>query len=163
MLHVKCDTWHVTHEAWHMTCVRWWTLCQNCRSLALMVWEVWCFECLEEKDCWLNYKSVCITAQAKPSSSKTQNFLTKLKIKWLLLGTTLTHHSIYVYIGKFNIGDGGGVGGGCSRTVEKSKQLHRWCVCLVACYYICLMLLLARMMMVVVVVVVVIVMVVVVV
>ena len=53
-----------------MTRDRWWTLCKNCRFLALMVWDLWCFEDLEEKDRWLNESvndgGVCRTAPATP-------------------------------------------------------------------------------------------------
>ena len=37
-------------DMWHITCDRWWALCQYFRSLALMVWELWSFEDLKEKD-----------------------------------------------------------------------------------------------------------------
>ena len=30
-------------------------MCQHIRSLALMVWDLWCFKDLEEKDYLLNY------------------------------------------------------------------------------------------------------------
>ena len=45
---------HVAHDAWHMTHDMWWTLCNNFRSLALIVLDLWCFEDLVEKDHWLN-------------------------------------------------------------------------------------------------------------
>ena len=46
--HVTCDTWHVTHDIWHKTHRGWGSLCPNFRSLALIVWELWCFEDWEE-------------------------------------------------------------------------------------------------------------------
>ena len=39
-----CDTQHLTCATWHMT---------NFRSLALTVWELSCFEDMEEKDDWV--------------------------------------------------------------------------------------------------------------
>ena len=43
--HMRRDTWHVTHDRWHVT--------HNFSSLALTVWDLWCFEDLEEKERWL--------------------------------------------------------------------------------------------------------------
>ena len=54
MWHRTHDTWLMKHHLWHMAHKVWRTLCQNLRSLALTVWEVWCFEYLEEKYKWLN-------------------------------------------------------------------------------------------------------------
>ena len=51
---VTCAMWHVVRDTWHMTYDRWWTLCQNFRSLALTVWDSWCFEDLEKRDLWLS-------------------------------------------------------------------------------------------------------------
>ena len=61
-----------------VTSDRWWTLCQNFRSIALMVWDLWCFEDLEENDDWLNewitesvtYEGDCRTAPATPGLLK---------------------------------------------------------------------------------------------
>ena len=44
---VTCDKWHMTD------CVEW-TFSQNFNSPALKVWELWCFEDLEEMDRLLN-------------------------------------------------------------------------------------------------------------
>ena len=70
MWHVACDMWHMTCDMWHLTHHRWWTLCQNFRSLALTIWESWCFEDFEEKDDWLNEsindKGVSRAAPATP-------------------------------------------------------------------------------------------------
>ena len=59
--HATCDKWHVTDDMWHMTCDTWhvthrgWsTWSQNCRPLALTVWDLWNFEDWEEKDDPLN-------------------------------------------------------------------------------------------------------------
>ena len=45
-------------------------MCQNFRSLALTVWDLWCFEDLEEKDDPINQsvnvRGVCRTAPATP-------------------------------------------------------------------------------------------------
>ena len=57
--------WHRTHD-W------WWTLCQTFRFLALMVWNLWCTEDLEEKDRWVyQFWGVCRTALATPGLLKT--------------------------------------------------------------------------------------------
>ena len=50
MWHMKGDKWYVTHDTWRVTCDWWWTLCKNVRSLALMVWDLWYSEDLEEKN-----------------------------------------------------------------------------------------------------------------
>ena len=47
-------SWYVTGDTWQLTYERWWTLCKNIRSLAMMIWDLWCFEDLEEKNNWLN-------------------------------------------------------------------------------------------------------------
>ena len=54
---VTGDMWQVTGDKWHMTGYTWqvthgvgWTLSQNFSSPALMGWNIWCFEDLEEKD-----------------------------------------------------------------------------------------------------------------
>ena len=59
--HVTCDTWHMTHDTWHMTYDMchvthrgWWKLCQNFRSLALMVLVWRCLQYSELKDQILN-------------------------------------------------------------------------------------------------------------
>ena len=44
MWHVTCDMWHVTYDMCHVTNMGWWTLSQNFRPLALLVWEWQCFE-----------------------------------------------------------------------------------------------------------------------
>ena len=44
----------VTHNTWHMPCDRWWTLYKSFRPVALICWDSWCFEDLEEQDCSLN-------------------------------------------------------------------------------------------------------------
>ena len=69
---MACDRWHMTHDMWpvtrdmwHMIRNRWWTLCKNFRSLALLVWDLGCFEDLEEMDRWLD-GGVCRTAPATP-------------------------------------------------------------------------------------------------
>ena len=45
-------------------------MCKYCRSLALTVWDLWCFEVLDEKDDSIsesvNGGGVCRTALAKP-------------------------------------------------------------------------------------------------
>ena len=51
---VTCDTWHMTCYMSHMTHRGRWPLCQNFRSLALTVWELWCSEDISTKDEWLN-------------------------------------------------------------------------------------------------------------
>ena len=79
---VTGDIWHVTGDMWHKTCDRWRTLCQNFRSLALIVWDLWCFEDLEEKDDLIdNYSAVsaditsCITSNITSSPGpKPQDF-----------------------------------------------------------------------------------------
>ena len=70
--------WQVTRDRWHMACDMWhmksdmrWTLFTNFRSLALMVWGLWCFEYLKEKDDWpiielINDWGICITTKATP-------------------------------------------------------------------------------------------------
>ena len=65
------DMWHLTPDTWpltpnilmcHMTHRRWWTLCQNCMSLASMVWEWRCFENIWTKGSLnhelINYKGI---------------------------------------------------------------------------------------------------------
>ena len=59
--HVTRDRWHVTRDTWQVTCDMWhmtigvlWTFSQNFSCLALMVWDSWCCEYLEEKDHWIN-------------------------------------------------------------------------------------------------------------
>ena len=68
--HMTHDRWQVTLETWHMTRDWWWTLCKNVMSLALMFWDLWWFEDLEEKDRWLSRSisdgGVCRTAPATP-------------------------------------------------------------------------------------------------
>ena len=59
--HVVSDRWHVTGDMWYVTrdtchligdtCVGW-TFTNNFSSIALMVWELGCFEDLEESDDW---------------------------------------------------------------------------------------------------------------
>ena len=39
------DTWHMKHVKWQVM-----NICQNFRSLALMVWDLLCIEELEKKD-----------------------------------------------------------------------------------------------------------------
>ena len=77
---VICDSWHATCDRWQVTCDRWqvtdytWQLTRDrwqvthdkwrmvwgehslkmFSSLALMVWDLWCFEDLEEKDDLIN-------------------------------------------------------------------------------------------------------------
>ena len=67
--HMTRDEWHVTCDMWHMTHDTWWTLCQNVGSLALMVWELWCFWRLGGKGLvthLISDKAVCRTAPATP-------------------------------------------------------------------------------------------------
>ena len=49
MWHVICDVylWHVTCDLWHMANWVLQTFSQNFRSLALTVWELWCFKDLK--------------------------------------------------------------------------------------------------------------------
>ena len=60
----------ITHGMQHMIPVGRWTFSQNFRSPAHTVWELRCFEDLEEKDKWLHKlisdKGVSRTAQATP-------------------------------------------------------------------------------------------------
>ena len=62
--------WHATHDMWHTTHRGPRTLCQNFRSLALTVWELWCFEDIFTKDeslsQWMSDDAVCRTAPATP-------------------------------------------------------------------------------------------------
>ena len=46
----------MTHDTdmWHMSCDKWWTLCKHFTSLALTVWDLWCFEDLQVKDDLIN-------------------------------------------------------------------------------------------------------------
>ena len=92
--HLTCDTWHLTPEIWHLTPDMWhmtydmchvthrgwWTLCQNFRSLALMVWVWRCLQYSEQKDDqlnqlmqWISDKGVCRTAPAKPGLLKSSS------------------------------------------------------------------------------------------
>ena len=50
---VTCDTKQVTHDRWHMTHGEGCTFSPNFSSLALTVWDLWCFEDLEEKYEWM--------------------------------------------------------------------------------------------------------------
>ena len=63
--------WHMTHKTSYATHDTGYVICDiqgvvniasNGRSLALTVWELWCFEDFEEKDQSLKYKGVCRTA-----------------------------------------------------------------------------------------------------
>ena len=70
--------WHVTCDIWHMTLRGRWTLCQNFRSLALMVWKLRWFEEYFHKvslnqlmNEWISEKGVCKTAPATPGLLKT--------------------------------------------------------------------------------------------
>ena len=82
--------WHKTHDMWHVICDMWQTLCQNFRSLALRVWELWCFEDWEEKGHWLsnlinewiNYVAVCRTALATPGLLKISIWTVHYFINW---------------------------------------------------------------------------------
>ena len=49
----ECDMWHMTCDIWHMTHGVAWTFSQNFSCLALMAWDLWCCEYLEEKADWL--------------------------------------------------------------------------------------------------------------
>ena len=64
-----CDTWHVTHGVG-------WTFSQIFSCLALMVWDLWCCEYLEEKGESLNElisdEAVYRTAPATPGLLKLQ-------------------------------------------------------------------------------------------
>ena len=62
------DIWHVTCVMWHMTHDGWWTLCEKFRPLALMVWDCWSIDNLEE-----NSGGVCRTAKATLGLLKTLN------------------------------------------------------------------------------------------
>ena len=62
--------WHMTHDKWHMTCRGWWTMYDYFSSIALIAWESWCFQDLEEKgsqthliDKSMNDESVCLTME----------------------------------------------------------------------------------------------------
>ena len=116
MWHVACDTWYVIFDTWHMTHRGWQTLCQNFRSLALTVWELWCFKDWEEKGDSLNelinqlnnYDSVCWTAPATPGLLITGPFVSEYVCIWkldrgvpLLTDPTLTN-SIPVKIDIFS-------------------------------------------------------------
>ena len=70
MWHVTCYTWHVTRDTWHVTICGGWTLYKNFISLALIVFDLWYYEDLEEKAHGLNElisdKGVCRRAPATP-------------------------------------------------------------------------------------------------
>ena len=78
MWQMICETWHGTWDTWRMTHDRWWTLCQNFRSLALTIWELWCFEDLEKQEVnslseWINQYFTTLFVQqllALPVSAK---------------------------------------------------------------------------------------------
>ena len=86
--YVTCDMWHMTNDIGHMTHNRLLTFCQSLRSLALTVWELWCFEYLEEKDDWLtesiNDGGVCKIVPAMPGLLN-KLFLPHLTIPTILL------------------------------------------------------------------------------
>ena len=46
--HLIRAMWHVSYDMWHVKHWGKWTLSQNCRSLALTVWKLWCFEDCED-------------------------------------------------------------------------------------------------------------------
>ena len=77
-------------KQWHRI---WWTLCQHFRSLALTVWELWCFQNFEEKYClltdWMNYKAFCRTA---PATQGMLNIVENLSIY------TKQKQKLYLYI-----------------------------------------------------------------
>ena len=54
MWHVTVDTWLVTRHTWHVTHGVRWTVSQDFSSLALRIWDSWCFEYSEEEDHLLN-------------------------------------------------------------------------------------------------------------
>ena len=90
MWHLTCDTWHVTSG--HMTQSAWGLLCQNCRSLALTVWERLKSDMTHvTHDTWQvvsksiiyppgKYKTICIVSMFFFIISKSTSFLLKLDL-----------------------------------------------------------------------------------
>ena len=73
---VTRDMWQVTRDTWRMTPHVEWTLSQNFSSIALTVWDLWCFEYLEEKahrvNESMNDEAVCRKAPATPGLLMTE-------------------------------------------------------------------------------------------
>ena len=69
---MTCDTGNVTHDGG-------WKFSKNFSSLALTVWDKWCFEDWEEKDDFkstqlMSDKGVCRTAPATPGLLNIQHY-----------------------------------------------------------------------------------------
>ena len=59
-------------------------MCKNYMSLALMVWDLWCFEDLEEKDGSLNLRMMEVFVE-RPRLHQVKNFKYKKKLCKALL------------------------------------------------------------------------------
>ena len=90
----------MTHDTLHVTHGRLRKLCKNVRSLALMVWDLWCHEDLEEKDEsfseLINDRGVCRTAPATPGLFKI-NISTSTFFRFIMCGCLISKRFLFTF------------------------------------------------------------------